>query len=69
VRWLLSKQNGSGRWKNECAYNGKTWEDFEKQGQPSKWLTLRACRVLKLVYEETSVSSAEEPAGWPAGRS
>jgi hypothetical protein len=69
VRWLLSKQDGSGRWKNEYAYNGKTWEDFEKQGQPSKWVTLRACRVLKLVYEGTSVSSAEEPAGWSAGRS
>lgn len=50
VRWLLSKQDRLGRWKNEYAYNGKTWVDFEKQGEPSKWVTLRACRVLKAVY-------------------
>lgn len=47
VDWLLSKQDARGRWKNEYAYNGKTWVDFENQGQPSKWVTLRACRVLK----------------------
>ncbi|MBI2848907.1 MAG: nitrogen fixation protein NifH [Chloroflexi bacterium] len=49
VEWLRSKQGKQGRWKNEYAYNGKTWVDFEKQGQPSKWVTLRACRVLKAV--------------------
>ena len=49
VEWLLSKQDRLGRWKNEYAYNGKTWVDFEKQGQPGKWVTLRACRVLKVV--------------------
>lgn len=48
--WLLSKQDRNARWKNEYAYNGKTWVDFEKQGQPSKWVTLRACRVLKAVF-------------------
>jgi hypothetical protein len=45
--WLLTKQNQDGRWKNEYAYHGKTWVDFERQGQPSKWVTLRACRVLR----------------------
>ncbi len=45
--WLLSKQDADGRWRNEYAYNGKTWVDFERQGQPSKWVTLRACRVLR----------------------
>ncbi len=47
VEWLLSLQDERGRWKNRYAYNGKTWVDFEKQGGPSKWVTLRACRVLK----------------------
>ena len=47
VEWLLSKQDGEGHWRNQDAYNGKTWVDFEKQGLPSKWVTLRACRVLK----------------------
>jgi hypothetical protein len=50
VEWLLAKQDEQGRWRNEYAYNGKTWVDFEKQGQPSKWVTLRACRVLRAVY-------------------
>lgn len=49
VEWLLSKRDGSGRWRNEYAYNGRSWVDFERQGAPSKWVTLRACRVLKAV--------------------
>jgi hypothetical protein len=49
--WLLDMQDSDGRWKNQHAYNGKTWVDFERQGQPSKWVTLRACRVLKQVHE------------------
>jgi hypothetical protein len=55
--WLLAKQGASGRWKNEYAYNGKTWGDFERQGQPSKWVTLRACRVLKAVAEQSRAAS------------
>ncbi len=49
VEWLLGKQDNQGRWKNEYAYNGKTWGDFERQGAPSKWVTLRACRVIQSV--------------------
>jgi hypothetical protein len=47
IEWLLAKQDAHGRWKNEYAYTGKTWVDFERQGQPSKWVTLRACRFLR----------------------
>jgi hypothetical protein len=47
VGWLLKKQDDLGRWRNEYAYNRKTWVDFEHQGQPSKWVTLRACRFLR----------------------
>jgi len=47
LAWLLSKRDASGRWRNEYAYNGKTWVDFERQGQPSKWVTLRSLRVLQ----------------------
>ena len=50
VAWLLGKQDPSGRWQNESAYAGKTWAELDKQGQPSKWVTLRACSVLKAVY-------------------
>ncbi len=44
---LLSKQDNLGRWKMEYTYNGKTWVDIEQKGEPSKWVTLRALRVLK----------------------
>lgn len=50
VARLLSRQEPSGRWRNEAASNGKTWVDIDRQGQPSKWVTLRACTVLKAVY-------------------
>jgi hypothetical protein len=45
--WLLAKQDDHGRWRNEYAYNGKTWVELERQGAPSKWVTLRAMRVLR----------------------
>jgi len=44
---LLSKQDKQGRWKLEYTYNGKTWVAVEERGKPSKWVTLRAMRVLK----------------------
>ncbi|MBP8000249.1 MAG: nitrogen fixation protein NifH [Chloroflexi bacterium] len=46
IALLLSKQDAQGRWKLEYTYNGKTWADVERKGQPSKWVTLRALRVL-----------------------
>ncbi|MHB1004823.1 MAG: nitrogen fixation protein NifH [Chloroflexota bacterium] len=50
LAWLLAKQSEPGRWKNQYAYPGKMWIDIEPQGAPSKWVTLRACRVLKAAY-------------------
>lgn len=50
IDWLLDQQDESGRWKNESAYKGKTWVEIDRQGQPSKWVTLRACAVLKAIY-------------------
>jgi hypothetical protein len=47
LQWLLSQQDSQGRWHNRYAYNRKLWMDIERQGQPSKWVTLRALRVLK----------------------
>jgi hypothetical protein len=49
VDWLVAKQDELGRWRNEYAYHGKTWVDIEPQGSASKWVTLRACRVLRAV--------------------
>ncbi len=49
IEWLLSLQDADGRWRNRYAYNDKTQIDFEEQGAPSKWVTLRACTVLRAV--------------------
>jgi hypothetical protein len=57
ISWLLAKQDDRGRWRNEYAYNGKTWVDIERQGQPSKWVTLRACRVLSRLEHEPDRAS------------
>lgn len=47
LRWLLDKQDADGRWRNEYPYHGKLWADIDRKGAPSKWVTLRACRVLR----------------------
>jgi hypothetical protein len=44
---VLSKQDEQGRWKLEYTYNGRTLVDIEEKGKPSKWVTLRALRLLK----------------------
>jgi hypothetical protein len=49
VDWLVAQQDAQGRWANRYAYAGKMIRDIDRQGQPSKWVTLRACRVLKAV--------------------
>jgi hypothetical protein len=57
VDWVRSRQDRDGRWRNEYAYNGKTWVDIERQGRPSKWVTLRAVRVLRAT--ETAVRGTD----------
>jgi len=49
VELVLSKQDEAGRSKLEYSYQGKMWADIEKKGKPSKWVTLRATRMLKLI--------------------
>jgi len=47
VQLIMSKADGRGRWIMENPLNGKTWVDIEMKGKPSKWITLRALRVLQ----------------------
>lgn len=44
---ILSKRGADGRWRLEYSYSDKTWFEIEKKRQPSKWVTLRALRVLQ----------------------
>ncbi|MEW5959240.1 MAG: nitrogen fixation protein NifH [Chloroflexota bacterium] len=54
---ILGKQDVRGRWKLENSLNGplRMWADIEAKGKPSKWVTLRALRLLR--------ASAGSPAG------
>lgn len=45
--WIMEKQDDQGRWKLGNSPNGKMWIDIEHRGKPSKWVTLRAMRVLE----------------------
>ena len=47
---VVSKQDSSGRWKLADNFNGRFQVDIETKGQPSKWITLNALRVLKGYY-------------------
>ena len=51
IDWVVAQQDARGRWANRYSYAGKLVVDIDRQGQPSKWVTLRACRVLKSVAE------------------
>jgi hypothetical protein len=50
LAWVEAGQDRQGRWPNRYAYNHKTWVDIEPQGRPSRWVTLRACSVLRAAY-------------------
>ncbi len=47
IELLRSKRGSDGRWIMQHSLNKKMWADIEKKGKPSKWVTLRALRVLK----------------------
>jgi hypothetical protein len=51
IEWLLAQQDERGRFANRYAYGGKMVVDIDEPGQPSRWVTLRACRVLKAAAE------------------
>ncbi len=51
VDWLLGQQDADGRFVNRYAYVSKMAANIDRQGQPSRWVTLRACRVLRAVHE------------------
>jgi hypothetical protein len=49
LEMIREKQDARGRWSLEYDYSGKTWVDIGEKRKPSKWVTLRALRVLKMV--------------------
>ena len=52
VELLHKKQRTDGSWPLQQRHSGKTWFEMEQPGQPSRWNTLRALRVLKWAVTE-----------------
>lgn len=48
---IISKQNENGRWILEKTFNGRMQANIEQKGKESKWLTLKALKVLKGFYK------------------
>jgi hypothetical protein len=44
---VINLQQPEGKWILKHTFNGKFHHDIEGKGKPSKWITLRALRVLK----------------------
>ena len=49
---LLKKRGPDGKWLLESSVNGKMNVQIEKKGLPSKWITLRAMKVLNIYREK-----------------
>ncbi|SCZ81852.1 prenyltransferase/squalene oxidase repeat-containing protein [Acidaminobacter hydrogenoformans] len=47
LKILKEKRSADGLWKLENSFNGKMRVVIEKKGKPSKWLTLKAYRILR----------------------
>ncbi len=47
LAYIEGKSDEQGRWALEYDYSGKTWTDFGPKRQPSKWVSVRALRVLE----------------------
>ncbi len=55
VKVILSKRTKDGLWKLAANHPGKTHFEMERAGQPSRWNTLRAMRVLKHYGKQTAI--------------
>jgi len=47
IELIVAKKTGDNRWKQSAAHPGEVHFVMEKPGQPGRWNTLRALRVLK----------------------
>ena len=47
IDFIREQADAHGRWATRYNYAGKTWSDWGRGGQPGKWVTIRALRVLK----------------------
>lgn len=54
IEVVVGKRRRDGRWPLQQRYPGRTWFEMEQVGQPSRWNTLRAQRVLDWWHGSTN---------------
>jgi hypothetical protein len=59
AEWLVTQQGPDGRYANRYASAGKMVADIDAPGKPSRWVTLRACAVLKAVRDATAAGALD----------
>jgi len=47
---IVNSMNDQGTWDLKNTYNGKMYCEIDEKNKPSKWITLRALRVLRKYY-------------------
>ncbi len=47
IQVVRNKQRADGRWLANSGMSGRVYFELEKAGQPGRWTTLRALRVLR----------------------
>jgi hypothetical protein len=56
---VAARQDVDGRWKLQDTFNGRFVVDIEAKGEPSRWITLRALRVLN---DSAALRAGDTPA-------
>ena len=51
IDFVINAQDQSGKWILKNTFNGKMFCEIEEKGKPSKWITLRASRVLQRYFQ------------------
>ena len=58
---VARRRRQDGRWAGSSQYPGQTWVSYPGAGEPNRWVTLRALRVVR--WAGAAVRSAGPPAG------
>jgi len=49
---VKSKQDSRRRWNLDSSFNGRFITNIEEKGKPSKWINLKAIKVLNRYYNK-----------------
>ncbi|MGE5627270.1 MAG: nitrogen fixation protein NifH [Solirubrobacterales bacterium] len=60
INIVKSKRNEDGKWVLETSNNGKTIVNIEEKGMPSKWITLRAVKILNFYENQTIIKDSNK---------